>query len=163
MILTRKPGRPDQQRSPARFRRFGNPDDVFARTSPRAGSSPAGGCRHTAGSDSNAAGLRRRTYKPGGGAASTRRHRRRSRGKPRGNGNRKTENRRAGGAFRDKFGTPPAQRRDIEGAISQFRAAISSSPNYAAAHLELGMALRQQGHLEEAQKEFQKAASLDPS
>src|SRR5207248_9736185 len=31
---------------------------------------------------------------------------------------------------------------DIEGAISQFRAAISSSPNYAAAHLKLAVALR---------------------
>jgi tetratricopeptide (TPR) repeat protein len=51
---------------------------------------------------------------------------------------------------------------DIEGAISQFRAAISSSPNYAAAHLELGMALRQQGKSEEAREEFQKAAVLDP-
>src|SRR5256714_5817362 len=30
---------------------------------------------------------------------------------------------------------------DIEGAISQFRAAISSSPNYAAAHFELAVAL----------------------
>jgi len=51
---------------------------------------------------------------------------------------------------------------DLEGAISQFRAAISSSPNYAAAHFELGMALRQQGKSEEAQEEFQKAAELDP-
>jgi Flp pilus assembly protein TadD len=46
--------------------------------------------------------------------------------------------------------------------MSQFRAAISSSPKYAAAHFELGMALRQQGKSEEAQEEFQKAAELDP-
>jgi Flp pilus assembly protein TadD len=51
---------------------------------------------------------------------------------------------------------------DFEGAISQFRAAINSSPNYAAAHFELGLALRQQGKLKEAQEEFQKAARLDP-
>src|SRR5437899_8444138 len=51
---------------------------------------------------------------------------------------------------------------DVDGAISQFRAAINSSPNYAAAHFELGLALRQQGKSEEAQKEFQKAAALDP-
>ena len=51
---------------------------------------------------------------------------------------------------------------DLEGAISQFRAAINASPNYAAAHFELGVALRQQGKSKEAQEEFQKAATLDP-
>jgi Flp pilus assembly protein TadD len=51
---------------------------------------------------------------------------------------------------------------DIEGAISQFRVAINSSPNNGTAHFELGMALRQQGKSDEAQEEFQKAAALDP-
>jgi Flp pilus assembly protein TadD len=51
---------------------------------------------------------------------------------------------------------------DIEGAISQFRAAIHSAPNYATAHFELGMALRRQGKSDEAQEEFQKAAAIDP-
>lgn len=37
MILKRKPGRPDQQRTVARFRRFGNPDDVFAQSQPKSG------------------------------------------------------------------------------------------------------------------------------
>jgi precorrin-6Y C5,15-methyltransferase (decarboxylating) len=37
MILKRKPGRPDQQRAPGRFRRFGNPDDVFAQSQPKSG------------------------------------------------------------------------------------------------------------------------------
>jgi precorrin-6Y C5,15-methyltransferase (decarboxylating) len=37
MILRRKPGRPDQQRAPGRFRRFGNPDDVFAQSRPKSG------------------------------------------------------------------------------------------------------------------------------
>src|SRR5262245_62009723 len=37
MILKRKPGRPDQQRSPSRFRRFGNPDEVFAQSRPKSG------------------------------------------------------------------------------------------------------------------------------
>jgi precorrin-6Y C5,15-methyltransferase (decarboxylating) len=37
MILKRKPGRPDQRRSPARFRRFGNPDDIFAQSRPKSG------------------------------------------------------------------------------------------------------------------------------
>jgi precorrin-6Y C5,15-methyltransferase (decarboxylating) len=37
MILKRKPGRPDQQSSPTRFRRFGNPDEVFAQSRPKSG------------------------------------------------------------------------------------------------------------------------------
>jgi precorrin-6Y C5,15-methyltransferase (decarboxylating) len=36
LILKRKPGRPDQP-APARFRRFGNPDDVFAQSRPKSG------------------------------------------------------------------------------------------------------------------------------
>src|SRR5437867_5246251 len=32
MILKRKPGKPDQPRTPSRFRRFGNPDHVFAQS-----------------------------------------------------------------------------------------------------------------------------------
>src|SRR5262249_14970280 len=37
MILKRKPGRTDQQRRAGRFRRFGNPDDVFAQSRPKSG------------------------------------------------------------------------------------------------------------------------------
>jgi precorrin-6Y C5,15-methyltransferase (decarboxylating) len=37
MILKRKPGRPDQQRTTQRLRRFGNPDDVFAQSRPKSG------------------------------------------------------------------------------------------------------------------------------
>jgi precorrin-6Y C5,15-methyltransferase (decarboxylating) len=37
MILKRKSGRPDQHRAPGRFRRFGNPDDVFAQSRPKSG------------------------------------------------------------------------------------------------------------------------------
>jgi precorrin-6Y C5,15-methyltransferase (decarboxylating) len=37
MILKRKPGRPDQQGAAAGFRRFGNPDDVFAQSRPKSG------------------------------------------------------------------------------------------------------------------------------
>ncbi len=51
---------------------------------------------------------------------------------------------------------------DLDGAVSQFRVAISAVPNYAVAHFELGLALRQQGKMEEAQEEFRKAATLDP-
>ena len=51
---------------------------------------------------------------------------------------------------------------DLDGAISQFRAAINTSPNYAPAHYQLGIALLQQGKREEATMEFQKASELDP-
>jgi precorrin-6Y C5,15-methyltransferase (decarboxylating) len=37
MILQRKPGRPDRPRRAGRFRRFGNPDDVFAQSQPKSG------------------------------------------------------------------------------------------------------------------------------
>jgi Flp pilus assembly protein TadD len=64
--------------------------------------------------------------------------------------------------FATNSGRRLLQAGDIEGAISQFRAAIDSAPNYAAAHFQLGMALRQQGKIEEAQKEFERAVALDP-
>jgi tetratricopeptide (TPR) repeat protein len=51
---------------------------------------------------------------------------------------------------------------DLDGAISQFRSAIGATPDYAPAHFELGLALQQKGDKEEALKEFQKAAELDP-
>jgi precorrin-6Y C5,15-methyltransferase (decarboxylating) len=37
LILKRKPGRPDQPRTPGRLLRFGNPDDVFAQSRPKSG------------------------------------------------------------------------------------------------------------------------------
>ena len=37
MILKRKPDRPDQPAAPGRYRRFGNPDDVFAQSRPKSG------------------------------------------------------------------------------------------------------------------------------
>src|SRR5207244_3155036 len=51
---------------------------------------------------------------------------------------------------------------DLDGAISQFRSAIHSEPDYAAAHYELGLALQQSGDEEESQKELRRAAELDP-
>jgi tetratricopeptide (TPR) repeat protein len=51
---------------------------------------------------------------------------------------------------------------DLDGAISQFRAAITSLPSYALAHYELGLALRQKGLKEESGTEYRKAAELDP-
>ena len=50
----------------------------------------------------------------------------------------------------------------MDGAISQFRSAINSEPNYAAAHYQLGLALQQSGKKDEAKKEFDKAAELNP-
>ncbi len=37
VILKRKPGRPDRPAAAARYRRFGNPDDVFAQSRPKSG------------------------------------------------------------------------------------------------------------------------------
>ena len=51
---------------------------------------------------------------------------------------------------------------DLEGAISQFRAAIDLVPTYAPAHFHLAEALQRKGETEEARQEFQRAAELDP-
>jgi tetratricopeptide (TPR) repeat protein len=51
---------------------------------------------------------------------------------------------------------------DLEGAVSQFRAAINLAPTYAPAHFHLAEALRRQGQAGEAQQEFQRATELDP-
>jgi Flp pilus assembly protein TadD len=51
---------------------------------------------------------------------------------------------------------------DVDAAIAQFRSAIQSEPNYAAAHFELGLALNQKGQKDDANKEFQRAGELDP-
>ncbi len=51
---------------------------------------------------------------------------------------------------------------DVDGAISQFRAAITVRPDYAPAHYQLALALKGKGQSEEAAREFQKAAELDP-
>ncbi len=64
--------------------------------------------------------------------------------------------------FATNSGRRLLQAGDIEGAISQFRAAINSAPNYASAHFQIGMALRQQGKTAESQKEFERAVALDP-
>ena len=49
---------------------------------------------------------------------------------------------------------------DLDGAISQFRSAIDAMPTYAAAHYQLGLALRQKGDADGAKQELQKAAEL---
>jgi len=51
---------------------------------------------------------------------------------------------------------------DVDGAIAQFRSAVSSSPDYGQAHYQLGLALRQKGASEESSNEFRRAAELDP-
>ncbi len=51
---------------------------------------------------------------------------------------------------------------DLDGAISQFRSAISAKPDYAAAHYELGLVLRRKGDAGGAAKELQEATRLDP-
>jgi len=51
---------------------------------------------------------------------------------------------------------------DLEGAISQFKAAIQALPGYAPAHFQLGLALQRKGDKAESAREFQKARELDP-
>ncbi len=51
---------------------------------------------------------------------------------------------------------------DLEGAVLQFRAALKLAPEFAPAHYHLARALRKSGKESAAQKEFQKAAELDP-
>jgi Tfp pilus assembly protein PilF len=51
---------------------------------------------------------------------------------------------------------------DLEGAISQFRAAIVLAPSYAPAHFHLAEALQRKGAAAEAGQEFQRATELDP-
>ncbi|HZR56879.1 MAG TPA: tetratricopeptide repeat protein, partial [Terriglobales bacterium] len=51
---------------------------------------------------------------------------------------------------------------DLEGAISQFRSAINSKPDYAPAHYQLARALQRKGDVKQATEEFQKASQLDP-
>ena len=51
---------------------------------------------------------------------------------------------------------------DLEGAVSQFRAAITLAPDYAPAHFQLAEALRATGSSEGGAQEFQRAAELDP-
>jgi Flp pilus assembly protein TadD len=51
---------------------------------------------------------------------------------------------------------------DIEGAIEKFREVLSTFPDFAPAHHQLGMALRKKGDLAEATTAFEKARRLDP-
>lgn len=51
---------------------------------------------------------------------------------------------------------------DVDGSIQKFREAITLSPDFALAHFQLGLALRQKGDLAQSNEEFAKAAQLDP-
>jgi tetratricopeptide (TPR) repeat protein len=68
-----------------------------------------------------------------------------------------------GATFNTNSGKRLLQVGDLGGAISQFRSAINLAPGYAPAHFHLAEALRQKGDSAEAEKEFQKAAELDPN
>jgi len=52
---------------------------------------------------------------------------------------------------------------DWSQSIGQFREALRLEPNYAAAHYNLGLALREKGEAGAASAEFQRAKELDPS
>ena len=59
-------------------------------------------------------------------------------------------------------GARQLQEGNVDGAIEQFRAAMKLAPDYAPAHYQLGMALREKGDLAQAATEFEKAHQLDP-
>ncbi len=62
--------------------------------------------------------------------------------------------------FNTNSGTRLLQAGDVDGAISQFRSAISLAPNYAPAHQRLAEALQRKGEKAEAEDEFRKAVDL---
>jgi tetratricopeptide (TPR) repeat protein len=49
----------------------------------------------------------------------------------------------------------------VDGAITQFRAAIKMADQYGPAHYQLALALRQQGNAQEAARELDRATELD--
>ena len=50
---------------------------------------------------------------------------------------------------------------DLDGAISQFRAAVTLAPEYSQAHRRLAEALDRKGEKAQAQEEFRKASELE--
>jgi len=71
-------------------------------------------------------------------------------------------NSRQAAAFSTGSGKRMLDAGDLDGAIAQFRSAIHSDANYAAAHYQLGLALSRKGEKDEASREFQRASELDP-
>jgi tetratricopeptide (TPR) repeat protein len=51
---------------------------------------------------------------------------------------------------------------DLDGAISQFEAALKISPNSALAHYQLGRALQRKGETDEGGQHLKRAAEIDP-
>lgn len=66
-----------------------------------------------------------------------------------------------GATFATNSGKRLLKNRDLEVAISLFRAAINSLPTYAVTYYQLALALPQKGQEEESSKEFQEASELD--
>jgi len=52
---------------------------------------------------------------------------------------------------------------DLDGAVSQFRSAITQASDYAPAHFYLAQALQRKGNDDEAEREYDRAAQLDPN
>jgi len=67
-----------------------------------------------------------------------------------------------GATFATNSGKRMLNAGDLDGAISQFRNAVTLSPSYAPAHYQLAVALSRKGDKAEAAEEFKKAAELDP-
>jgi Flp pilus assembly protein TadD len=56
-----------------------------------------------------------------------------------------------------------AQKKDLDGAIAEFKAAMRINPDNPAPHVGLGMALQEKKQYEAAFQEFGRALALDPS
>jgi Flp pilus assembly protein TadD len=72
----------------------------------------------------------------------------------------KQSNRLQAATFATNSGSKLLQAGDVDGAISQFRSAITVMPEYAPAHKFLAQALDRKGQKAEAQEEFRKAEEL---
>jgi Tfp pilus assembly protein PilF len=73
---------------------------------------------------------------------------------------RKNNNRQAA-MFATNFAKKMLQSGDLEGALKQLQTAIQSDPNFADAHFQLGLVLRQKGDFTAARQEFYKAQQLE--
>jgi Flp pilus assembly protein TadD len=72
----------------------------------------------------------------------------------------KQSNRLQAATFATNSGSKLLQAGDVDGAIGQFRSAVTLMPEYAAAHKHLAEALDQKGQKAEAEEESRKAEEL---
>jgi protein O-GlcNAc transferase len=73
----------------------------------------------------------------------------------------KKNNNRQAAMFATNFAKKLLQSGDLDGAVKQLQSAIQSDPNFADAHFQLGLALKQKGDFSGARQEFYKAQQLE--